>query len=77
MTKILLGIGFGLVVFKLAEVIDWSWWWVTLPLWIKLMFEWVLAQIILVGYLAHLDKKDKRLLERLIRRKMRESENDK
>lgn len=34
------GIGFGTVLFivflvlKLTGVIDWSWWWVTAPLWI-------------------------------------------
>jgi len=34
------GIGFGTVLFfifmtlKLAGLIDWSWWWVTSPLWI-------------------------------------------
>ena len=36
------GIGFGTVLFlifmtlKLAKFIDWSWWWVTSPLWIPL-----------------------------------------
>lgn len=34
------GIGFGAILFvvflvlKLTETIDWSWWWVTAPLWI-------------------------------------------
>lgn len=38
------GIGLGGAVFivflvlKLTEVIDWSWWWVTAPLWIPLAF---------------------------------------
>lgn len=26
-------LGFVLVVLKLCKVIDWSWWWVTLPFW--------------------------------------------
>lgn len=36
------GIGFGGVLFcifltlKLTKVIDWSWWWVTAPLWIPI-----------------------------------------
>jgi hypothetical protein len=36
------GIGFGTVLFlvflvlKLTDNIDWSWWWVTSPLWIPL-----------------------------------------
>ena len=27
-------LGVALVVLKLCKVIDWSWWWVTLPFWI-------------------------------------------
>jgi ABC-type Fe3+-siderophore transport system permease subunit len=36
------GLGFGAVLFivflvlKLTNVIDWSWWWVTAPLWIPI-----------------------------------------
>jgi len=43
------GIGFGTVLFlifmtlKLAKFIDWSWWWVTSPLWIPL------ALILIIG----------------------------
>ena len=39
MTEIKVGIGFGFTLFivflvlKLTEVIDWSWWWITAPLW--------------------------------------------
>ena len=38
------GIGIGTILFlifmtlKLAGFIDWSWWWVTSPLWIPLLF---------------------------------------
>ena len=38
------GLGFGTILFlifmtlKLAGFIDWSWWWVTSPLWIPLLF---------------------------------------
>ena len=37
------GLGFGTILFlifmtlKLAGFIDWSWWWVTSPLWIPLL----------------------------------------
>jgi hypothetical protein len=43
------GIGLGMVLFliflvlKLTETIDWSWWWVTSPLWIPI------ALVILMG----------------------------
>lgn len=36
------GIGIGTILFivflvlKLTDVIDWSWWWITAPLWIPL-----------------------------------------
>jgi hypothetical protein len=50
------GIGFGTVLFllflalKLTGHIDWSWWWVTAPLWIGIAFAFVL--IALVGVFA-------------------------
>lgn len=37
------GISFGgllfiaFLVLKLTEVIDWSWWWITAPIWIPIM----------------------------------------
>jgi len=52
------GIGFGTVLFfifmtlKLAGLIDWSWWWVTSPLWIPVALVvavggiWFLATLI-------------------------------
>jgi hypothetical protein len=30
------------LVLKLTEVIDWSWWWVTAPLWITAIFSVVM-----------------------------------
>ena len=45
------GIGLGGAVFllflglKLGGVIDWSWWWITAPLWIPLAF---LATLVLI-----------------------------
>jgi hypothetical protein len=45
------GIGFGTVLFlvflvlKLTDNIDWSWWWVTSPLWIPLIFGIVIVGI--------------------------------
>ena len=35
------------LVLKLANIIDWSWWWVTAPLWIPLGF--VIIALILLG----------------------------
>jgi hypothetical protein len=46
------GIGFGTVLFlvflvlKLTGNIDWSWWWVTSPLWIPLTLGVVIISII-------------------------------
>lgn len=45
------GIGFGGLLFlvflilKLTHVIDWSWWWVTSPLWIPLILALVIVVI--------------------------------
>lgn len=47
------GIGFGTLLFlvflvlKLTGYIDWSWWWVTAPLWIPLSIL-----IIILGFVA-------------------------
>ncbi len=51
------GVGFtGLLflvflVLKLCNVIDWSWWWVTAPLWIPVAFTVVIAIIWLIVWL--------------------------
>ena len=48
------GIGFGglltivFIVLKLTKVIDWSWWWVTCPLWIPVALFVVLVIIVLL-----------------------------
>lgn len=48
------GIGFGglltivFIVLKLTKVIDWSWWWVTCPLWIPIAIYVVLVIIVLL-----------------------------
>lgn len=50
------GIGLGTILFivflvlKLTETIEWSWWWVTAPLWIPVAF--VLALTIILGILS-------------------------
>lgn len=47
------GIGIGMILFliflalKLTGNIDWSWWWVTSPLWIPLVFV-----LLLIGMFA-------------------------
>lgn len=61
------GIGLGTTVFiiflilKLTHVIDWSWWWVTAPLWISagitlLIFAFVLLILVLAIIVKALDK---------------------
>ena len=46
------GIGFGTVLFlvflvlKLTGTIDWSWWWITSPIWIPLALGIVILGII-------------------------------
>lgn len=55
------GIGLGGVLFvvflvlKLTYVIDWSWWWITAPLWVP-----VLLVIVLKGFLEWLKWRDVR-----------------
>ena len=50
------GLGIGMILFivflvlKLTNVIDWSWWWVTSPLWIPFMAAVVILGI--VGLIA-------------------------
>lgn len=52
------GIGLGTVLFivflvlKLTEIIDWSWWWVTAPLWIPVAI--VLVFVILIGLITYI-----------------------
>lgn len=52
------GIGLGTVLFivflilKLTEVIDWSWWWVTAPLWIPVAI--VVAFMIIIGIITYI-----------------------
>ena len=49
----LLGVAF--IVLKLTNVIDWSWWWVTLPLW----GGWAIVLVVLfvIGIIALVAKK--------------------
>jgi hypothetical protein len=47
----LLGIAF--VILKLCNVIDWSWWWVTLPFWGGLAL--VLLVVLIVGFIKSFD----------------------
>ena len=49
------GTGIGMILFivflvlKLTETIDWSWWWVTAPLWIPIVLTFTL---LLIGFIA-------------------------
>ena len=53
------GVGIGGILFivflilKLTKTIDWSWWWVTAPLWIPVAFIAVI--LIIVGIVAWID----------------------
>ncbi len=41
------------LILKLTGFINWSWWWVTSPLWIPLVFGiFILGIIFLIAYLA-------------------------
>lgn len=52
------GIGFGTLLFvvflvlKLCNVISWSWWWVTAPLWIPAAFVFLISAVFLVIFLT-------------------------
>lgn len=51
----LLGIAF--IVLKLCRVIDWSWWWVTAPLWIPFAIGCVLLPFYLLAKKKEVDEK--------------------
>ena len=36
------------LVLKLTDVIDWSWWWVTCPLWIEMVLFLIVAFIVII-----------------------------
>jgi hypothetical protein len=41
------------LILKLTGIINWSWWWVTSPLWLPLIFGiFILGIIFLIAYLA-------------------------
>jgi len=48
------GLGLGTILFliflvlKLTDVIDWSWWWVTAPLWIPIVFIILCLLVVLI-----------------------------
>jgi hypothetical protein len=54
------GLGLGTVLFlifmvlKLTNYIDWSWWWVTAPLWIPLLI--ILGVLAVIGIVFLVDK---------------------
>lgn len=58
------GLGFGTTLFlvflvlKLTDVIDWSWWWVTAPLWIPISI--FILFVIIVFIIAFIKKKNKK-----------------
>lgn len=44
------------LVLKLTNVIDWSWWWVTAPLWIPISI-WVVFVVLILGIFSSCFKK--------------------
>lgn len=44
------------LILKLCKVIDWSWWWVTAPVWIPLLF-WIIIVVIILGIVGLLKNK--------------------
>lgn len=72
------GLGLGTVLFliflvlKLCNVIDWSWWWVTSPLWISA----ALTVLIIVGVFLYYYIKDIKL-ERRIKKLRKKNGKDK
>jgi hypothetical protein len=43
----------ALIVLKLAGVVDWSWWWVLMPLWAGIVLSALTAGGLLVLFLRH------------------------
>ena len=43
-------VGIVLIILKLLDLITWSWWWVTLPLWGGFIFTIVILSL---GYVFH------------------------
>ena len=40
------------LILKLTNVIDWSWWWVTSPLWVSVLIVPVLILLLIFGVLS-------------------------
>jgi hypothetical protein len=64
------GLGLGTVLFliflvlKLCNVIDWSWWWVTSPLWISaILYTLILVGVFIYCYIE--DTSHERYLKKL------------
>jgi Flp pilus assembly protein TadB len=71
------GLGLGTVLFliflvlKLCNVITWSWWWVTSPLWISA----ILYVLILVGVFIYYYRQDTAWERELKQRRKRDGKN--
>lgn len=42
-------LGFILIILKLTDIINWGWWWVTLPFWVQL----VLTLVIIFAFITY------------------------
>jgi len=62
-----ISIGFSGILFivflilKLTNVIAWSWWWVTAPLWITIALNiLIIISIVLFQFIIHMKKRNKK-----------------
>lgn len=53
-------LGVVFIVLKLCGVIDWSWWWVTAPIWIPIVLVFVIIAILFVVRVLRNLGKDKK-----------------
>lgn len=60
-------LGIVFIILKLTHTIDWSWWWVTAPFWIPLIF-WILFFIIVAIIKVIIVRKYRKRLEKLLKK---------
>jgi Flp pilus assembly protein TadB len=53
------------LVLKLVGVIDWSWWWVTSPLWIPLAVMLIIFIALFIAFVISSKRREKRLKKRI------------
>ncbi|MVM30160.1 hypothetical protein GO755_08955 [Spirosoma sp. HMF4905] len=53
LTTVLISVFLLLALFKQTEMLDWSWWWVSLPLWLAPAFYGLLIVAVILISLGH------------------------